>query len=163
MNECYACGEDIEAGEASSVTGAGSCSVSIAQWTWTGVFSARRAKRRRAPNDRLPGARLADKMTNAAKIDLVIGEAEARDGLVSMMQDRAACGEWPIPESPEDMLAWFEDEAKIQDDSAGFFSQRGNNEDSNVHSRFARAIRETCLQLRNLGVKPSVLPWDRKG
>jgi hypothetical protein len=95
-------------------------------------------------------------------VEDVLRYAEQELYLLSAMADRAACGDWPTPVKPSEHLAWWEDEATMQEDNAEMETERGLATHAEITRDYAAKIREFCTDLRELGVMPSALPWNVK-
>jgi hypothetical protein len=97
-----------------------------------------------------------EKLAEESKAWKVLIEANNELGVMDMARERAACGEWPQPETPGDYLAWIEDEATIQEEQAaaeidwipGAFQER---------MTYANALRTVARKLRSLSVQPAKL------
>lgn len=87
--------------------------------------------------------------------EAILSAAEARAGLVSMAQERAACGEWPTPETPADFLFWIEDEEQIQRDLA-----EARPEEAEERAPYADLLHHYAALLRQAGVWPSCPVWS---
>ena len=77
------------------------------------------------------------------------------------MRERHACGGWadtPPPATPADFLAWWADEAAIQEDQAAATMDNWELHLGHVHA--ALTLHWLCAQLRCLGVTPAPLPWE---
>lgn len=66
----------------------------------------------------------------------------------SMVEDRAACGGWPKPETAGDYMAYILDEAEVQAD--------------NGEGGYALMLRSIAIVLQNTYcITPSKLPWEK--
>lgn len=81
----------------------------------------------------------------------ILREAEGTDFLMSMAEDRAACGNFRSPTSLGDYLFWFEDEAEIQEAQAETYP-----DEAEKRLRYAAVLREVADRLRELGYEPSI-------
>lgn len=91
-------------------------------------------------------------------VEDVLKYAESELGAVSLANERASYGEWPVPESPADYLMWIEDEAEIQEAGA-----EAHPYEADTWTTYAIALRKFAADLRELGVTPSPKPWERRG
>jgi hypothetical protein len=80
----------------------------------------------------------------------ILQEAEATDLVMSTMRERAACGGWPELKTPADFLAWIEDESS-------FIETYGDR------PAYVQRLKEVAERLRDLGITPAALPWQREG
>lgn len=80
---------------------------------------------------------------------------ENSDGIVSTIKDRAACGEWPIPETIEEQLAWILDEANVQIDQVIANPGEINRLD------YASVLFHIVYTLTDMGFVPALLPWQK--
>jgi len=81
----------------------------------------------------------------------ILQQAEDTDFLMSMARDRAACGNFPLPETPGVYLFWFEDEAEIQEAQAETYP-----DEAEQRLQYAAVLREAAGRLRDLGYEPSL-------
>ncbi len=90
-----------------------------------------------------------------SKSEEVLAKWELKIGVCSMAQERVASGGWsePISWTPENYLAWIEDEARIQEDRCGISPE-------NAQTQYARHLRQAAEELRTIGVTPASLPWE---
>ena len=77
--------------------------------------------------------------------------------LVEAMRDRAARGNWPLPTTPADFMAWFIDEVNVQLDQAMAAEPL---EEAKSYVRCAYAYDLAVKHLAEVGVTPSMLPWQ---
>lgn len=97
----------------------------------------------------------------------ILDEQEPRLLLMDMARDRFACGCWPseydsfMPSTPEDFLAWIEDEIQIQ------LSQlsRTQGDEQELLADYITGMTEVAAALRTCGVVPATgrLPWNVYG
>ena len=78
--------------------------------------------------------------------------------IVDGILDRAACGEWPLPETPADFLAWIDDERQIQED---FLADDIHEDERSQRGAYVRRLGEIFRELRDAGITPSRLPWEK--
>ena len=85
----------------------------------------------------------------------ILAKWEIGIGVCSMAQDRVACGGWPEPSpwTPEDYLAWIEDEAKTQEKQCMDSAEESQKE-------YTKLLRQAARELRDVGVTPIPLPWE---
>ena len=76
----------------------------------------------------------------------ILAEAEEAFGAQSLARERAACGEWPRPQTIPDFLAWIEDEVANPPEEGG--------------ATYLRALRGVATELRQLGFVPAIAPWE---
>ena len=76
----------------------------------------------------------------------ILAEAEEAFGVQSLARERAACGEWPRPQTVPDFLVWIEDEAANPPAEGGV--------------AYLRALRGVAEELRALGFAPAPAPWE---
>jgi hypothetical protein len=88
------------------------------------------------------------------KIQAVLNEAEKECSLQEMALDRASCGNWPAPETDSDFLAWWLDEIQVQKD------QIASHPEESERKPYIENLEKYSDKLRELGVKPSRLPWE---
>jgi hypothetical protein len=79
------------------------------------------------------------------------------DEVKEIIRDRAACGEWPLPETPAELLAWIEDEAEIQEQQ---LKDHPNEDDRAPYIKVLRAI---TAHMRASEIEPAKLPWEAEG
>lgn len=77
-----------------------------------------------------------------------------REGYKEQIDDRAACGGWPLPQTAGEYLAWIIDEAEIQIDGA---TSTGEIE----YLDYASSLFNLAGRLLGIGVIPTGLPWDK--
>ena len=95
----------------------------------------------------------------------ILDEQEPSLHLMEMARDRFACGSWPesydhyLPSTPEDYLAWIEDEINIQT------HQISLGHEYSERSKYVSAMAKVALALRFCGVMPANdrLPWNIRG
>ncbi|GAB4577483.1 MAG: hypothetical protein Fur0022_02140 [Anaerolineales bacterium] len=80
----------------------------------------------------------------------ILREAEDTDFLMSMAEDRAACGSFLPPTTPASFLFWFEDEAEIQEAQATTYPDEAEH-----RLQYAAVLHEVAGRLRDLGYEPS--------
>lgn len=96
-------------------------------------------------------------------VEKVLEEFERELGVKSMANERAANGMWPSPKTPEDYLAWIEDEAGIHEHYIESFRDNPIDEDDiPITMAYADRLREMAQYLRSCGMRPSPLPWQKK-
>jgi len=88
-------------------------------------------------------------MSFAANLALAI----VGDELLGYIEQRAADAGWPIPETPEELMAWFMDELEIQRDQL-------ENHGETDRLPFIDRLQGAVTYLRTAGVKPAPMPWD---
>lgn len=93
---------------------------------------------------------------NLETIQTILSAWEAHLGILTTVQDRAACGDWPQPETADDYLFWVEAEAQTQEEQINGLS--GMELDATI--QYTGHLRQMAAQLRALGVKPSPAPWS---
>lgn len=81
----------------------------------------------------------------------ILREAEDTDFLMSMANDRAACGNFLPPTTPASFLYWFEDEAEIQEAQAATYP-----DEAEQRLQYAAILRDVAERLRDLGYEPSI-------
>lgn len=81
---------------------------------------------------------------------VILRKAEDTDFLMSMAEDRAACGNFLPPTTPASFLFWFEDEAEIQETQAATYP-----DEAEKRLQYATVLREVAGRLRDLGYEPS--------
>ena len=93
-------------------------------------------------------------------VEDVLEWAERELCIVSATQDWAACIGQSAPVTASDYLAWWEDEVEIQMDNADEEDGSEHYADAEQTREYAEKIGEFCADLRELGIVPSVLPWN---
>ena len=86
--------------------------------------------------------------------DVILAEKDK----VLFALERAANGEWPMPTTPSDFMAWFIDEAEIQRDLI-----EDEHDAQEIKGRLAYANKLDAIvgRLAAQGITPSVLPWQQ--
>ncbi len=88
-------------------------------------------------------------MSFAATIALgIIG-----DELIEYVKQRATDAGWPIPHTPEELMAWFIDELEIQKDRLA-----DHNETDRLP--FIYDLQRAVAYLDIAGVRPAPMPWN---
>lgn len=77
--------------------------------------------------------------------------------VMAAIVDRAACGEWPLPETPSDFLAWIMDEVEVQQD---MIRDTADNLECTKRKDYIALLVWIGGRLRRAHVKPSALPWE---
>lgn len=90
-------------------------------------------------------------------VEEILMEAEETVGAISMARDRASCGEWPMPMSPEDYVSWIIDEAELQEEQAAT-----HPEEADERLPYAKALRDISARLQAAGVRLVPMPWRAK-
>jgi len=86
-------------------------------------------------------------MTNELTIDA---------NLIELIDDRAACGGWPKPETRSEYMAWFLDEIEIQKDML----EDSEDDEERARKAFIQDLQRAIDQLREQGITPIRLPWQ---
>ena len=81
---------------------------------------------------------------------------DAKANAIAFLQERAACGGWSIPDTPEEIAAWALDEMTVQIELAQDYPDEAAD-------RMASAAQFAELAASRLwrGAVPATLPWDR--
>jgi hypothetical protein len=87
--------------------------------------------------------------------EAILALAEKSFGVQTWLTERAACGDWPVPETVSQYLGWIEDEAAIQEQQA---ADHPDERQDRLYQ--AISLRVIACALRCLGVQPSPLPWE---
>ena len=74
--------------------------------------------------------------------------------------ERAAHGEWPMPTTPSDFMAWFIDEVEIQHD---LIEDEHDAQQIGDCLDYAEKLDAIVGRLAAQGIRPSVLPWQQEG
>jgi len=81
----------------------------------------------------------------------------ALDFAIDLARERAACGNWPRPETPEEILAWTQDELRVQLDCVA--SDEGEYEGRKEE---IDALETAVNWMKSDGsIKPAKLPWEK--
>jgi len=92
----------------------------------------------------------------------ILEEWERKLGVMSMALDRFGCGCWPEeippPTSPEDFLAWIEDEAEFQREQ--YEIEKDTFNEADLRLAYANELEEAAGELRKAGILPNKLPWE---
>jgi hypothetical protein len=73
--------------------------------------------------------------------------------------ERAAHGEWPMPTTPSDFMAWFIDEAEIQHD---LIEDEHDAQQIGDCLDYAEKLDAIVGRLAAQGITPGVLPWQQR-
>jgi hypothetical protein len=77
----------------------------------------------------------------------------------SLILGRAACGEWPVPQTEAEWLAWILDELEVQVDMLKEGRDYGSEEVSR-RAAYAGTLIENALPFLRAGIAPAPLPWE---
>ncbi len=83
----------------------------------------------------------------------ILGEAEEAFEAMSVARERAANGEWPLPQSISDFLMWIQDEWEFQDRLVAECPKESD-------LVYACALLDLADELHALGFEPSPVPWQ---
>lgn len=87
---------------------------------------------------------------------ITMSEIEGLRYAMELAVNRAACGNWALPETPSDLLAWAIDELNVH------ISQLESNPSEFDLIGTIKILTAAVLFLYKQGYRPAALPWEKK-